>query len=269
MIELRFGPDCEGVDAHTHDNQTDTFFVLEGEAEFLVGDETFRFGPGSYGAAPPGVVHGFRVVGDRELRMLDPYAEHGLRGADALEIGFGFRLVRAAAPTRGGRARPSSRSARSTTTPTTPRGRRRWTVRRHPATRTAAGRANERGDRRDLERHAADFAARRGFAYTVLEDGRIIGCVYVYPLHDGSADAQVSSWVTADRAELDRPLRAAVRAWLRDAWPFETVDYARLNDERPLDRPQHLRVAVQYVADGRDLEPLGSKRPGSDRGDSG
>jgi hypothetical protein len=81
-------------------------------------------------------------------------------------------------------------------------------------------------NRRDLERHAADFAARRGFTYTVLEKGRIVGCVYIYPLPDGSADAQVSSWVTADRAELDRPLRAAVRAWLRDAWPFETVDYA-------------------------------------------
>lgn len=81
-------------------------------------------------------------------------------------------------------------------------------------------------NRRDLERHAADFAARRGFTYTVLEDGRIVGCVYIYPLRDGSADAQVSSWMTADRAELDGTLRATVRAWLRDAWPFERVDYA-------------------------------------------
>jgi quercetin dioxygenase-like cupin family protein len=71
VIELRFGPDFEGVDPHTHTDQTDTFFVLEGEAEFLVGDETFRFGPGSYVAAPPGVVHGFRVAGDAELRMLN------------------------------------------------------------------------------------------------------------------------------------------------------------------------------------------------------
>jgi RimJ/RimL family protein N-acetyltransferase len=81
-------------------------------------------------------------------------------------------------------------------------------------------------NRRDLERHAADFAARRGFTYTVLEDGRIVGCVYIYPLRDGSADVQVKSWMTADRAELDGTLRTAVRAWLRDAWPFERVDYA-------------------------------------------
>ena len=71
VIELRFGPDFDGVDPHTHADQTDTFFVLEGEAEFTIGDETFRFGPGSYVAAPPGVVHGFRVAGDRELRMLN------------------------------------------------------------------------------------------------------------------------------------------------------------------------------------------------------
>jgi quercetin dioxygenase-like cupin family protein len=71
VIELRFGPDFEGVDAHTHENQTDTFFVLDGEAEFRLGDETVRLGPGSYVAAPPGVVHGFRVVGDAELHMLN------------------------------------------------------------------------------------------------------------------------------------------------------------------------------------------------------
>jgi quercetin dioxygenase-like cupin family protein len=72
-IELRFGPDFEGVDPHTHADHTDTFFVLDGEAEFTVGDETFRFGPGSYVAAPPGVVHGFRVAGDGELRMLNTH----------------------------------------------------------------------------------------------------------------------------------------------------------------------------------------------------
>jgi quercetin dioxygenase-like cupin family protein len=71
VIELCFGPDFDGVDPHTHDDQTDTFYVLEGEAEFLVGEETFRFGPGAYVAAPPGVVHGFRVAGDTELRMLN------------------------------------------------------------------------------------------------------------------------------------------------------------------------------------------------------
>src|ERR1700739_4460253 len=35
----------------------------------------------------------------------------------------------------------------------------------------------------DLERHAADFAERSGFTYTVRATGSdaIIGCVYIYP----------------------------------------------------------------------------------------
>jgi hypothetical protein len=81
-------------------------------------------------------------------------------------------------------------------------------------------------NRADLERHAADFAARAGFTYTVREPagGRVIGCVYIYPAKSGDG-ARVQSWVTADRAELDAPLRDAVRTLLRD-WPLDRVDYA-------------------------------------------
>jgi quercetin dioxygenase-like cupin family protein len=74
VIELAFGPEFEGVDPHTHPDHVDSFYVLAGEAEFLVGSETFTAGPGSYVAAPIGVVHGFRVVGEDELRMLNIHA---------------------------------------------------------------------------------------------------------------------------------------------------------------------------------------------------
>jgi hypothetical protein len=82
-------------------------------------------------------------------------------------------------------------------------------------------------NRGDLERHARDFEMRSGFTYTVLavESGDVIGCVYIYPV-DGH-DARVLSWVRADQAGLDGPLRDAVSAWLRDAWPFADVEYAR------------------------------------------
>src|SRR5436190_23722981 len=63
VIELRFGPDFEGVDAHTHGNQTDSFFLLDGEAEFRLGVETVGLGPVSYVASPPGDVRGCRVGG--------------------------------------------------------------------------------------------------------------------------------------------------------------------------------------------------------------
>jgi len=80
----------------------------------------------------------------------------------------------------------------------------------------------------DLVKHAADFAERSGFTYTVIEiaSGEIIGCVYIYyPRRDEDRDARVLSWVRADRASLDVPLYQAVSAWLSAAWPFSEVSY--------------------------------------------
>ena len=83
-------------------------------------------------------------------------------------------------------------------------------------------------NRGDLERHAADFAGRSGFTYTVRATGsdEIIGCVYIYPLASGAPGADARSWVTAERAPLDVALYEAVSAWLRSAWPFAAVRYA-------------------------------------------
>jgi hypothetical protein len=80
----------------------------------------------------------------------------------------------------------------------------------------------------DLERHAADFAARSDFTYTVRAAGsdEIIGCVYIYPAASGASVADVRSWVSADRASLDVVLYEAVSQWLRSAWPFTAVSYA-------------------------------------------
>ena len=80
----------------------------------------------------------------------------------------------------------------------------------------------------DLERHARDFEERTGFTYTVLAPGtdEVIGCLYIYPARDEEHDAQVRSWVRADRAELDPVLHAAVSRWLAERWPFERPRYA-------------------------------------------
>ena len=83
-------------------------------------------------------------------------------------------------------------------------------------------------NRRDLERHAEDFADRVGFTYTVLEPegNAVVGCVYIYPSDYGTHAARVKSWVRADCAELDVPLWRTVSEWLATAWPFTRVDYA-------------------------------------------
>lgn len=74
----------------------------------------------------------------------------------------------------------------------------------------------------DLTRHAADFEARKGFTFTVLDpaDDEVIGCVYVYPTKSPDHDVQVKSWVRADVAELDEPLAQAVADWLDADWPW-------------------------------------------------
>jgi hypothetical protein len=88
---------------------------------------------------------------------------------------------------------------------------------------------------RDLQRHAQDFAERRGFTYTVLSigTGDVIGCVYIYPPRGDSVDggagerrALVRSWVHADRAALDPALYHTVLAWLEQDWPFHAIEYA-------------------------------------------
>ncbi|WP_203337713.1 GNAT family N-acetyltransferase [Nocardioides limicola] len=78
----------------------------------------------------------------------------------------------------------------------------------------------------DLTRHAADFAASKGYTFTVLDPvyGDVIGCVYLYPTGSADHDVVVQSWVRADRAHLDTPLADAVAAWLAEEWPWERPD---------------------------------------------
>jgi hypothetical protein len=80
----------------------------------------------------------------------------------------------------------------------------------------------------DLRGHVDDFAARRGFTYSVHSDpgSEVIGCVYIYPAADGQSGAAVRSWVRASAAELDVPLYRTVSAWLQSAWPSSSFDYA-------------------------------------------
>lgn len=81
-------------------------------------------------------------------------------------------------------------------------------------------------NQRDLERHADDFERRAGFTYTVLDEGgRIVGCVYIYPARSDARAAEVQSWVSAARADLDLALHDAVADWLATDWPFTEVRY--------------------------------------------
>jgi quercetin dioxygenase-like cupin family protein len=69
-LALSFPADFEGVDPHTHPDHTDSFYVLEGEVEFLQDGEWHRVGPGTFLSVPPNVEHGFRPCGV-DFRLLN------------------------------------------------------------------------------------------------------------------------------------------------------------------------------------------------------
>jgi quercetin dioxygenase-like cupin family protein len=76
LLEVTFDP-RSGVDPHFHKGHSDSFYVLEGELEFHVGDEVFRATEGAYVLAPPNAVHSFRNVGDKPARMLNLHTPGG------------------------------------------------------------------------------------------------------------------------------------------------------------------------------------------------
>lgn len=56
--------------AHAHADQDKFYFVVEGEGEFTVGEETQRAGPGVVVWAPAGVEHGVTNTGAQRLVLL-------------------------------------------------------------------------------------------------------------------------------------------------------------------------------------------------------
>jgi RimJ/RimL family protein N-acetyltransferase len=78
----------------------------------------------------------------------------------------------------------------------------------------------------DLVRHRAEFEAREAFAYSILDDDEVIGCLYIDPIKGRPGDAQVVSWVRASRTEMDRTVWGSISAWLAADWPFTGFTYA-------------------------------------------
>ena len=74
LVEFELEPGFVGPDPHSHDDHIDSFYVLEGEPEFLAGDETVRLGPGSFVAAPLGFRHTFGNPGHERARLLNIHA---------------------------------------------------------------------------------------------------------------------------------------------------------------------------------------------------
>jgi mannose-6-phosphate isomerase-like protein (cupin superfamily) len=78
-----------GPDPHIHTREDETFFLLEGQLEFMLGDETIVAGPGDFVNVPRGTVHRFKNTGTETARMVLTFTPAGI------ERWFGETLVRA------------------------------------------------------------------------------------------------------------------------------------------------------------------------------
>ncbi|MBA2376940.1 MAG: quercetin 2,3-dioxygenase [Actinomycetota bacterium] len=67
-----------GPPPHIHEREDETFYVLEGEFEFMAGGETIRASPGSVVYGPRGIIHTYRNVGDEAGRFLTMITPSGL-----------------------------------------------------------------------------------------------------------------------------------------------------------------------------------------------
>jgi quercetin dioxygenase-like cupin family protein len=65
------------LESHVHDEEDDSFYILDGELTFLLGDEEVRAPAGTFVLIPPGVEHGFRNDTDEVVRILNIHAPAG------------------------------------------------------------------------------------------------------------------------------------------------------------------------------------------------
>jgi quercetin dioxygenase-like cupin family protein len=74
------------LEAHVHTDEDDSFYILDGEITFELGEdgEEVVAGPGTFVLVPPGVRHGFANHRDTPARILNLHAPAGfdLRIAD-------------------------------------------------------------------------------------------------------------------------------------------------------------------------------------------
>jgi mannose-6-phosphate isomerase-like protein (cupin superfamily) len=70
-------PHSGGPPPHTHADEDDSFYILEGELTFGVEGEEVAAGPGTFVLVPPGVEHTFANGGDTIARFLNIHAPAG------------------------------------------------------------------------------------------------------------------------------------------------------------------------------------------------
>jgi quercetin dioxygenase-like cupin family protein len=73
-------PPGGGPPPHIHTREDETFYLLEGSMEFLLGEDRIMAGPGDFVNIPRGMVHCFRNTSDETSRMILTFTPAGIEG---------------------------------------------------------------------------------------------------------------------------------------------------------------------------------------------
>ena len=74
MFEFEMAPETDGAGPHFHKRHVDSFYVLEGELEFMIAGETVHAHVGEFVHVAPGVVHAFKNSSAERARFLNVHA---------------------------------------------------------------------------------------------------------------------------------------------------------------------------------------------------
>ena len=73
-----FVPPGGGPPPHIHRNEDETFYVVEGQCDFLLGQETVTGGVGDFINVPRGTVHRFHNAGTTPARLILTFTPAGI-----------------------------------------------------------------------------------------------------------------------------------------------------------------------------------------------
>jgi quercetin dioxygenase-like cupin family protein len=71
-------PPGGGPPPHIHAREDETFYLLEGDVEFLLGEQTVVAGPGDFVNVPRGTMHRFQNTGTETARLLLTFTPAGI-----------------------------------------------------------------------------------------------------------------------------------------------------------------------------------------------
>jgi quercetin dioxygenase-like cupin family protein len=71
-------PSGGGPPPHIHTREDETFYMLEGQVEFLLGEQIIVAGPGDFVNVPRGTVHRFHNTGAEKARLVLTFTPAGI-----------------------------------------------------------------------------------------------------------------------------------------------------------------------------------------------